>query len=541
MKPRTAPLFAFIFLTLIGSPLLAERDGGVTRPRSSSGQPTAMLPPTSSTTTALSAQPGGSPPDYSAPQAAGASSKPAVAPDPPHKLGPLTLFGNWRFRTEGWDWFQPATGQNAYAFEHSLLFLGIRQDTDRFEWLIEGAQNAILGLPNRAIAPGVQGQLGLGGTYFAANGSSQNNADGFLKQAYFGLKLPARGRLRLGRFGFSDGTEVQPKDSTVADLVRTRIAQRLIGEFTFSAVERSFDGAQLAFNAGNSNFTFLAARPTEGVYQVDAMGEINVDLFYGAYTLPVSYRGGSGELRVFALGYADTRNGVLKTDNRPLAMRTADTSHIQIGTYGADYVHVFHTARSGQFDLLAWGALQSGSWGVQSQRSGAFVGEAGWQPPVQLLKPWFSAGYSFGSGDSNPTDNVHGTFFQVLPTPRIYALFPFYNMQNDEDFYGTGVFRLPRSIALRTEGHALRLANGQDLWYLGGGAYQSGTFGYLGRAAAGSRSLANVWDISLDLPLRYGFSVTAYYGYAWGKTVIKTIYPAGTTARFGYVETNFRF
>lgn len=44
-----------------------------------------------------------------------------------------------------------------------------------------------------------------------------------------------------------------------------------------------------------------------------------------------------------------------------------------------------------------------------------------------------------------------------------------------------------------------------------------------------------------DLPLRYGFSVTAYYGYAWGKAVIKTIYPAGTTARFGYVETNFRF
>ncbi len=28
---------------------------------------------------------------------------------------------------EAWDWFQPATGQNAHAFEHSLLKIGIGQ------------------------------------------------------------------------------------------------------------------------------------------------------------------------------------------------------------------------------------------------------------------------------------------------------------------------------------------------------------------------------------------------------------------------------
>jgi len=39
----------------------------------------------------------------------------------PHKLGPLTVSVNWRFRTEAWDWFQPATGQN------SLLQIGVGQ------------------------------------------------------------------------------------------------------------------------------------------------------------------------------------------------------------------------------------------------------------------------------------------------------------------------------------------------------------------------------------------------------------------------------
>src|SRR4029077_6750218 len=54
----------------------------------------------------------------------------------PHKLGPLTVSVNWRFRTEAWDWFQPATGQNAYAFEHSLLRIGLGQKSENLEWFL---------------------------------------------------------------------------------------------------------------------------------------------------------------------------------------------------------------------------------------------------------------------------------------------------------------------------------------------------------------------------------------------------------------------
>ena len=84
-----------------------------------------------------------------------------------------------------------------------------------------------------------------------------------------------------------------------------------------------------------------------------------------------------------------------------------------------------------------WGALQGGSWGNQTQHAAAFVGEAGWQPPVTMLKPWISAGYSYGSGDGDPNNGRHSTFFQLLPTPRQYARFPFYNMMNNEDLYAT--------------------------------------------------------------------------------------------------------
>jgi len=466
--------------------------------------------------------------------------KPTPASTTKHKLGPVEIHVNWRARAEGWNWFKGDLGRNDYALGHSLLRIGIGQARDRFDWQIEIAQDTLLGLPSDAIAPTPQGQLGLGGTYYAANGNHSNNASAFVKQAFLKFKSPVR-NLRVGRFEFFDGLEIQPKVTTLASLIQTRISQRLIANFGFSAVQRSFDGATFSSNFGKSNLTFLAARPTEGVFQVDGMGELDIDVYYGAFNLPVESKHSTGQIRVFGLGYIDHRTIVLKTDNRPLASRAGDHGRIEIGTYGADYLHVFNTAKFGKFDILGWGALQTGSWGLLVQRAGAFVGELGWQPPVQSLEPWLSGGYSYGSGDGNSNDSRHGTFFQVLTTPRLYARFPFYNMMNNQDFYGTLNLRPNAKLQLRSEAHTLRLASAADLWYLGGGAFQSQTFGYTGRPSNGQQGLANVWDLSADYQITPWFSATLYYAHAWGKGVISDIYPNGSSAQLAYLETSFHF
>lgn len=463
--------------------------------------------------------------------------------DPPagERIGPLDLSVNWRVRVEGWDWFQGDSGQSAYAFPHSLLRIAIGQDREAYSWKVEAAQDAILFLPRGAVAAAPQGQLGAGGSYYAANGNGRNNVNAFVKQAYFQFNRLGHAKLKLGRFEFFEGTEVTPKDATLAALAQTRIAQRLIGNFGFSAVQRSFDGGQFAYTFGKDNLTLFGARTTRGVYQIDGMGELDVDLYYGAFTVPTATEHSAGELRIFGLGYVDHRTSVLKTDNRPQAMRAADKDEIQIGTYGGDYLHVFNAGGSGRFDFLVWGAVQTGSWGQLTQRAGAFVGEFGWQPAVETLKPWLSAGYSYGSGDGNPNDSVHGTFFQVLPTPRLYARMPFYNMENNEDFYGSLNLRPQKKLAMRSELHALRLANKNDLWYLGGGAFQPHTFGYTGRPSGGNVSLANVWDLSGDYQVTKTFALGLYYAHAWGRSVIASIYPQNPNGQFAYIETNWRF
>ena len=465
----------------------------------------------------------------------------APATPPKHTLGPLEISVNWRTRAEGWYWFQGATGNSDYGLWDSLLRIGIGQTGDHFDWFLEGEQPSILGLPNDAVVAAPQGQLGLGGSYYAANNNHTNVANGFVKQAFVNFKHLGPAGLKLGRFEYFDGLEVTPKDPLLATVIQTRIASRLISNFAFTAVQRSFDGVQLSANSGQNNFTFFGARPTQGVFQVKGMDELDVDTYYGAYTRGVTAAQSAGELRVFALGYIDHRTTVLKTDNRPSAVRATDFGKIEIATWGADYAHVFNTTNSGKFDFLLWGAVQTGSWGNLAQHAGAFVGEAGWQPPVKVLKPWVSAGYSYGSGDGNPNDSRHGTFFQVLPTPRQYARFPFYNMMNNEDLYGSLNLRPISKLGLRSEVHTLRLANAADLWYSGGGAFQPKTFGYTGRPSNGNRGLANVWDISADYQIIQSFSATLYYGHAWGKGVISAIYPKDADGQLIFLETNFHF
>src|SRR5690349_8703291 len=73
--------------------------------------------------------------------------KSSAAPPAPKKIGALTFTGSWRVRAEAWDFFQPTTGQNTYGFEHSLLRLALSQKRENFDWLLEGAADAIVGLP----------------------------------------------------------------------------------------------------------------------------------------------------------------------------------------------------------------------------------------------------------------------------------------------------------------------------------------------------------------------------------------------------------
>jgi alginate export protein len=457
------------------------------------------------------------------------------------RLGTIKVNGSLRVRAEGWNWFLDNT-RKLYGFGESLLKVSFSQSRHAFDWQIEFEQASLLGLPPDAFLAGTHEPLGLGATYFVANGSHRNTAGLFISQGFVRLRgLTGNSDwLRVGRFDFGDGLEGQTSDPTVIWLKRERIAHRLIGDSYWTDTGRSMDGVHFSANLGSrQNVTFVAARPTRGVYDTDGWGEMDVDILYLAFTREISTgKTNASELRAFGSGYHDGRH-VLKVDNRPSAVRQSDTHNIRIGTFGANYLLASAT-KFGGFDLLVWGAVQTGSWGVLHHHAAGITGEIGWQPTRKWWRPWVRAGALSTSADGNPNDGKHTTFFQILPTERQYARIPFYSMQNVEDYTGQLILRPSNRLQLRSEIHKVKLHGSKDLWYQGTGAFQNTSFGFEGRPARAAGGLANFIDLGGDITASSRLHFSFYAGAFSGKSTM-TLRANGRKAGFTYLELAYRF
>ena len=482
------------------------------------------------------------PPEGPAAPANPGATAPAT-PAAPAKARPrLVPFGSLRLRQEVWDWFGDLGGADRYTFTGSLLRFGAAYTSRRHDLTLELSQPTLLNLPWDASLAAPQGQLGLGAAYRDANVPQE--ASLFVKQAFWRYKGlgSAANSARLGRFEFIDGTETTPKDPSLAWLKRERIAHRLIGNFGWSHVQRSFDGGQLVRDTPGFNVTLFAGMPTEGVFDLDGGATLDqVKVGYAAATKPLSGRRFAGDARLFGIYYLDERDGLVNTDNRPLPVRTADTGDVSITTLGGHFAGV-RDLGAGKADALLWGAGQWGDWGRQRHGALAFSAEVGYQPKGLWGSPWFRAGFSHFSGDGNSGNGRHGTFIPLLPTPRIYARFPFFTEANLNDAFFQAILRPHPKLTLRGDLHFLSLADQDDLWYAGGGAFQDQpSFGYAGRPSNGKSRLATLYDVSVEYQVRKYTTLSGYFGYARGGGVVERLDGAGSDGFLGFLELTRRW
>ncbi|MGC2298708.1 MAG: alginate export family protein [Acidobacteriaceae bacterium] len=452
---------------------------------------------------------------------------------------PVTFSIYERARNDNWQWFAAPPYTNTYSYLQSLLRISVAQRVHRWDWQAELEQTWVGGVPNHAVsAVTAQGQLGLGGSYYAANSNNTEPVAAFFKQGFLRYNAGVDKNIRLGRFEFFEGVETHPKDSTMLWLQNNRMQQHLIGNFGFSDALRSFDGLDAHYGSGSWDLTAFAGRADQGVFNMNGNPELNVDAQYLAFTKTAA--NGHIIARAFGIGYHDGRTGITKSDNRPLAVRAADHKNIRLGTYGGDIIAT-QPAGPGTFDFVFWGALQNGNWGALTQSAGAATFEGGYRFTKVPTTPWFRGGYWRTTGDNNNADSKNNTFFQILPTPRVYGRLPFYNAMNSTDGFVQIIDKPYKTWEMRSDLHWLDLTAAKDLWYSGGGAFDNKVFGFTGKPANGHTSFATTADISSDWQATKNIAFNAYYGYGWGKSVIGAIYPAGKNIQLGYFELIYRW
>lgn len=455
--------------------------------------------------------------------------------------GKITAGGEVAVRYSNWNWFQPAGGtfDNSYDYFFSRSRLNLELESGSFRAFLQAQDVHMAGLPENSAAPAPQGPLGIGAIY-NLHTRDDNPHSLIIRQAYIDLpKLFSENlSLRLGRFDYVDGKEVMYKNPKVNQIKNIRLAERLIGPFGWSSFGRSFDGFQVVYDRDNYNIHSTATHPTQGGFENNAHRSIpGIDLYTLTGTFKYNKILPDAELRLFYFFYEDDRN--ISATPGQSGLNQGD---IQINTFGSHLLKLLKT-NSGEFDFVYWGAIQDGEWGAVDHSAWALDFELGYHFLNLPWKPWLRTGYYASSGDSSSTDGEHETFYQLLPTARKYALFPFYNMMNNEDFFFQGIIKPTKDLLIRADLHILSLSEKNDLWYMGAGptVEQGGIFGYIGRPSNGMDDLATVFDLVVNYTFSKNISGTAYWGHAFGGDVIESIYPGDEDSDFFYVEMKFSF
>lgn len=108
----------------------------------------------------------------------------------------------------------------------------------------------------------------------------------------------------------------------------------------------------------------------------------------------------------------------------------------------------------------------------------------------------------------------------MLPTARIYAQTPFYNMMNNQDVFVQTFLKPADSVSMQIAGHWLRVNDSADFAYFGGGATSDTFFGFGGVAAKGATELAYLADVSVTWQSTRNVKFYGYYGHGFGQGIV---------------------
>jgi hypothetical protein len=442
-------------------------------------------------------------------------------------------------RVESWRFFEPPIE----GVDPDYTFFGNRFDTylrvrgSRFDLSGGFSYVRVQHLPTDAIGPG---GLGTGPFYYAASGIPYSY-QASLKE--FTASVHTRDRrfgVTIGRMPYTSGAEGEPFNARLADtrlsgIRRMRLDGRLVGTFDWSFYQRRFDGVR--FDVAHDR-DYAGG----GLFLVSQGGyEESTNLTIPKLQVGTAYagrrHGSTAESQLFAYGYRDRRAVDIRPDNANLPTDAAD---VTVWAVGGSHVGT-RVLGGGDADWLAWGAWQGGDWYGQAHRAFGLAVEGGYRWREQPGRPWLRAGMSYSSGDDDPRDDRHGTFFPMLQETRTYALSMVYAQANLRDVFAQVLADPHPRARVRVDLHRLDLADAADRWYQGSGATarEGPFFGYSTRPSNRARGLGTVVEGTADVRLSRYWSVNAYLGRMWGGPVVRGVF-RGDRLFYWYVENVLR-
>jgi hypothetical protein len=357
-----------------------------------------------------------------------------------------------------------------------------------------------------------------------------------LRQMWVELRPSEAIGIRAGRQDIKLGTQAMYPEPNWKYLKIKRASQRLVGTVGWTHGERSNDGITGFYETDNHHLYAFVAMPTTGVFDIDDAYKWQDDILYGgiSWTAKRGVMFPNTELRSFLLGYRDHRSqseGGLPDD-------------IEIYTAGFSAIGIYPMG-PGNADLLIWGAIQAGDYDDEDHLAGAGIVEAGYQLTEALFKPWVRTGVNIASGDGDPNDGDHNTFFNMLPTNHLYYGFADQlAFQNLIDVFVQLRLKPHKRVGFDLFVHHFRLVDKNDAQYFGTGAFSKenkpGNRGFGANAPTGSKEWGTEIDAVMSVTLCPAVSISGGYSHVWGHDFLQSTF-ADEDVDFAFLQIALKY
>ncbi len=252
--------------------------------------------------------------------------------------------------------------------------------------------------------------------------------------------------------------------------------ERLVGASAWNNIGRVFDGAKVRWQ----NEWFAAdVFSSRVVIPEDEQFNVNNDYDYFSGIYATTTKIPKNTLDIYFLA-RNSVPGAVSAEPSPQAPQPGPRD---IYTLGGRLKSL--PGQIGNWDYTMEGAYQFGNF--LDTRAGAPKARLEQQAYMLVLQggytfadvwgtPRLGMEYAFGSGDSNPKDNVHQTFENLFPTNhKFYGYMDFVSLQNIHDVRAIFQLKPHARMTLAVEGHGFWLADEHDNFYNVAGVARGGT------------------------------------------------------------------
>lgn len=349
------------------------------------------------------------------------------------------------------------------------------------------------------------------------------------------------------RVGFGDEYRV------FAKIGRQELAygdERLVGTFDWSNIGRVFDAAKLTFDCEQGWIDVFGSRTViadDNNFNVDNDYEWFSGVYASTRTLVPKQETqlyllarNVGAESPQALGTFTPPNPLIGASPRDIYTLGLRVKSLPGEWHGWDY----EAEVAGQLGNYQYPAATPGVVNGQRLDHEAFAAHAagGYTFTKAWGEPRVGLEYNFASGDSDPTDDTHGTFDNLYPTNhRYYGHMDFFSWQNVHNARLSTSLKPSKDVRLTADYHAFWLADTSDFFYqANGGARTSGGYGI--NPGAGSFAGQEV-DVIATFSMKPGGALQAGYGHFFvGDYVRDSLAASGSDdADWVYVQVLLNF